>query len=462
MKIRAGLVLLAVATLAGCSGPSGPSRLAGPARAASGARVQDTPDELPAAAALPELLRYAEDGNPGLMSARARWRAAEARISRERSLQDPQLMYEFESVGGTRQDMLTLGQAVPWPGKLLLAGSVAAREAEAARRRYEGARLALHYRVRLAWWEYWYFGRAAEAAGDGVALARAAEEVARARHKAAAAGLAEVLKAQMELARAEDMLREYLAMLPAAAARLNAELGRPAGAWLPRPEAGPSGGSLVASDAQVLTWAGASSPELGAMEAEVDAARDALALARRGPIPDLMVQAGVASMKESGMDRETGAKLGVGITLPLWFGRYRAEREEADARLVAAQAARRESGNRLSADVSMVLFALRDAERKLSLYREAILPRAEQAQETLLAAYRVGKAGFADLLEAQRSLLQFRLELARAGANREQRLAELEMLSGRELPREPGPDASTLPASAPVRLREPVGKEGQP
>jgi outer membrane protein TolC len=95
----------------------------------------------------------------------------------------------------------------------------------------------------------------------------------------------------------------------------------------------------------------------------------------------------------------------------------------------------------------MTLFSLRDADRKVGLYREAIIPRAEQAAAAALAGYRAGRVQLADLVDAERVLIQFRLDYARTVANRAQRLAELEMMVGRALPAE-ADRPTTSPADA--------------
>ncbi len=51
------------------------------------------------------------------------------------------------------------------------------------------------------------------------------------------------------------------------------------------------------------------------------------------------------------------------------------------------------------------------------------------------ASFRTGKGGFIDLVDAQRILLEFELAYERALADNVQRLAELEMLVGKEIPR---------------------------
>jgi outer membrane protein TolC len=459
MKAPFLTLLLPATLLAGCSGdrnqpePHGVYRI-GPSEARSA-------EDLPASASLADCLTYAEARNPGVRSAFQRWQAARERAPQTRSLPDPLLMYEYWGMHDTKQQMLTIGQTIPWPGKLALAGSAAEREAEAGHQRYQAARLALAYRVKNAWFEYWYLARAIEIAKENAELAGSVEETARTRYKAALAEFADVVKAQVELARMEDLVKELEAMSGPTIARLNAELDRPAEAPLSAPEKAPPEERLTISETEVLALLEQASPELAAMDAEVAAARDELRLARRGPIPDLMLKAGAMTMKPEGMERDDGPQLGVGITLPLWFGKYRAMRREAGAKLSAAEFARRDAANRLGSDAKMALFGLRDAERKAGLYRDTILPRAEQALAAARTGYAAGKVQFLELLDAQRVLIQFRLDLVRAQANRAQRLAEIEMLAGRELPKE----AVSSPAEKPRKPEPPPlepSKEAKP
>jgi cobalt-zinc-cadmium efflux system outer membrane protein len=461
MRVIPWSVLMSLGLLAGCAGGRESSEPPSSRRASqTTARASRPPEELPANAGLDSLLGYAEDRNPGVQAAKARWHAAQARAPQERSLPDPQLMYEYWGLDRTKQQMLTVGLTVPWPGKLMLAGSAAEKEAEAERHRYQAARLVLAYRLKNAYFEHWYLARAIEIAKENAELAGSIEETARTRYKAAAAEFADVIKAQVELARMEDMVKELEAMRGPTIARLNAELDRPAEAPLPAPTQAPPEDRLAISDAEVLAMLEQASPELAAMDAEVAAARDAVALAKRGPIPDLMLKAGAMTMKQDGMERDDGPQLGVGITIPLWFGKYRAMRREADAKLSAAEFSRRDAANRLGSDAKMALFGLRDADRKAGLYRDVILPRAEQALSAAHVSYRAGKLPFAELIDSQRVLIQFRLDGARAVANRAQRLAEVEMLAGRELPKEPVPPAAgkvrkaeSSPASTPEEIK---------
>ena len=79
------------------------------------------------------------------------------------------------------------------------------------------------------------------------------------------------------------------------------------------------------------------------------------------------------------------------------------------------------------------LFQLQDADRKIALYRDALVPEAKQALDVSLQACRSGKATCACVVDAIGNLLEFELFYERALTDPEQSLARLEMLVGRKI-----------------------------
>ena len=73
------------------------------------------------------------------------------------------------------------------------------------------------------------------------------------------------------------------------------------------------------------------------------------------------------------------------------------------------------------------------AERKINLYGATLLPQARSALSVAQQSYETGKGDFLNLIDAQRALLEFELEEQRALADREQALALIELLVGRNL-----------------------------
>ena len=120
------------------------------------------------------------------------------------------------------------------------------------------------------------------------------------------------------------------------------------------------------------------------------------------------------------------------VNLPIWHKTYRDKQRQARARHQAALATRLGQENILYADAQMALYKLRDAGEKIGLYQTLIL-KTNQALKATITAFKADKADFFDLIDEVRILLRFELSYDRALADQAQRVAELEMLIGREL-----------------------------
>ncbi|MCK5407684.1 MAG: TolC family protein, partial [Candidatus Krumholzibacteria bacterium] len=120
-------------------------------------------------------------------------------------------------------------------------------------------------------------------------------------------------------------------------------------------------------------------------------------------------------------------------TLPIWFGANKSRRQEAEAQYRRAQYNHAEVLNRLRAMTEKIVFEYEDALRKTRLYRDGLLPKAEQSLNANYTAYQAGETDFLNLLDAQRQLLEFQLQFERARSNLAIHRAELEMISGTDL-----------------------------
>ena len=76
-----------------------------------------------------------------------------------------------------------------------------------------------------------------------------------------------------------------------------------------------------------------------------------------------------------------------------------------------------------------------NAERKIGLYRDTLIPKGEQYLKATETSYKSGKMDFLNLIGAQRMLLDFQLSYERMLSNYANSIAELEMLVGRSLSR---------------------------
>jgi outer membrane protein TolC len=402
--------------------------------------------QLPADAGLAALIAHAEAWNPALAAARHRWQAAQARVPQADALPDPQLGLGlvFDQVDADSEYMgerYSVSQAFPWFGKRALRAEVAASAAGAEEQRYEALRLALGEQVTMAWFEYAWTRQAVATARENRDLLLRLESVARAMYRAGMGNAADVSRAQVELGRLDDRVRSLLDALGPAAARLNALLGRPAHAGLPEPPA-PSVQAVPAlperTDEAWLQAALARNPGLGAAQREIERETHAVALARKEYYPDIRLgleygrnsSARMAAMDGGGADMLVGM---ISVNLPLRQRRYDAALTEAEARLQAAGRDARTRELALEAELKAALFDYREGARKLQLYGGTLVPRARHALEATEAAYRAGNVGFIELIDSQRTLLEFELARERAAADQAAAAARVRALAGEPL-----------------------------
>ena len=94
------------------------------------------------------------------------------------------------------------------------------------------------------------------------------------------------------------------------------------------------------------------------------------------------------------------------------------------------------SGLGRQAALALALYHFKDAERKSDLYGDTLVPQAEQSVKVARQGFESGKTSFIALIDAERQLLDFQLAHQRAQADRGIRLAEIEVLIGRDEPTE--------------------------
>jgi outer membrane protein TolC len=392
---------------------------------------------------LNEYLAYAALNNPGLEAAFNRWKAALEMVSQARTLPAPRFNYgcfiqEVETRVGPQEQRVGLSQMFPWFGKLRLRGESALEGANAMQQQYEAAKLRLFDEVKQAYYELYYVGRAVGVATENVELLELLEVMARSKYESGTAEHGDVIKAQVELDKLRDRLRTLQDFKHPLVARLNAALSRPAESALPFPT-NHSPGVLPSGTAQLLEQLKSSNPELKSLDFLAETDKAAIALARKEFYPDVTlgvdyVQTGEARMTGVSDSGKDPVMVGFSVNIPLWWGKYRAGVREAESRYAATQQDRQDRANRLSTDLRLALFKYQDAERKIALYRDALIPKADQSVKVIQRSFEAGKSDFLSLIDAERILLEFQLTYERAVADREQGLATVERLVGGESP----------------------------
>lgn len=417
--------------------------------------VQDSWDERPERAAdreavagsdspgsFEELIAWSLDHHPAVQAAQARWHAAWHRVAQARTLPEPELTYRVivEQIDTSRSPVghaVGVSQKFPWFGTLEQAEKVQAYEARAAGQRYVQQQLNVVSSIKSAWAEFAYLHQAAQVQRQQVDLLSQIESVVRASVRTGQVPHRDLVRIEAEIDRVRNDLRDTQDMIVVAAAQLNAAAGRDSRAVLPQ-HPSVSIQSIDIDADQLASSLRRLNPSLEGLRHELAARRHAKQLAEKRFYPDFMlgIEYGVdTSRRMAGMDGGGSDMLMgmVGLRLPIWRASYEAGVGEAMAEWGATLRDLDDQGNTLEAELKMVGYRIRDAERRAALYGERLRIRADQVLRATETAYRAGEATFTDLVESQRELLEFELATYRAQADHFKGIAELEALVGQSL-----------------------------
>jgi len=379
---------------------------------------------------LSDYLRYAALNNAGLKAAHQQFIASSEQIPQAKSLDNLQLMYGYATEPTPQRSEFEVMQMFPWFGTIKARSDAASAMAKSAGKQYEAKKLAVYYEVKTAFYEYSYLGKAVEITKENLELLRHFEQVVRTKYATSTATHPDVIRAQIELAELENELVSLEKQRPAAAARLNGILNRPAGSELPWPKE--TEYKQVSIDRQMLfAIVSQNNPELKALDYQIEAAKSGKKLAEKRFYPEFGVGVGVDAGMGEDMHSRTMPK--IQLTLPIWRDNYKAGERQAQAQLIQARQEKVQKANDLDANVEQAWYEFENSVRKIVLYRDVIIPKVKEMLTASETAYQAGTIDFLSLIDAQRKFLEYRLMYERVMADSAQRLAELEMLAGEEL-----------------------------
>jgi outer membrane protein, heavy metal efflux system len=381
---------------------------------------------------LRDYLEYAEAHNAGLKSVYQQWQAAIEGIPQAEALPDPQVTYEY----WTRQSDLQMKQNVglmqtfPWFGKIDARTEAARKETSAAQQKYRTARLVLFKEVKGGFYEFAYLAGATDIAAENLELLKHFNEVAQTKHMTAEASHPDVIRAQVEVAKMEDVLRGLNQLREPTVSRLRTALTLPADANLPWPKVDESN-AVELDYERIADLLRQKNPELAGLNYEAAAVGSKITLAEKNFYPDIGIGVNYENMDSRG--GRDGIAMVFQVNLPLWRDSYSGAVRQAQAQKASIEQERIETENVLLTKASQAHYEYRDSIRKIRLYRDTLIPKGRELLQASEAAYREGTIDFLSLIDAQRTLLDYHLSLRRAIADNQQKLAELEMLAGTEL-----------------------------
>jgi len=383
-----------------------------------------------AAADVDGFVRLALERSHAVEAAHQRWRVAAERVPQVVALPDPEVGLRYSAMD--KEAFVGVMQSFPWPGTLSGRGDAASSAAMAEWRIFEATRLSVAERVVEALYELAYLDAATRIAEENLEIVGSFEAAVRARYRVGVGSHPDLLRTQVAIGVLEDRIRQLRDLRPALVAELNATMSRPTNAVVPPVPALPSR-RAVGDSTELVDAARRHNPALLALEERTRERRHLTDVARREGLPSFTV--GFEWMFE---DRDVVSRsnpgdpvmVSLGVRVPLWRERYDAGIREGVAARLAVSHERLAEADRLAAAIHRAHYEHHDADRRVMLYRQTLIPKAEESLAAALGAYRTGETAFLDLLDAERMLLEFAVAAERARADRGQALARLNALVG--------------------------------
>ncbi|HWE01413.1 MAG TPA: TolC family protein [Tepidisphaeraceae bacterium] len=313
------------------------------------------------------------------------------------------------------------------PAKLSVAARRALENARAAGIRFRIAQYDLRKKILNAYYDYALTAELIRLQRSFGQLLDTSALAVEARDNVGGADRQDALKARNEADLSNNAIAAMQAQLVIEKAALNALLNRDAGASLPIPAQLPVAGKIESSDARLFQRIADRNPQFAALARDIAGKNDAITLAKLQYLPDFSV----------GMNTDpkgiAQSLLGM-VTVP-WLRHEAIDGAiaQAEANLKAAEATRRQTGSDVVAQAVMDVRTIRDADRQLDIYEQAIVPRAAQSIAVARAGYEAGRLSLVDLLESRRALIAFGRMTANLRVIRAKSLADLEAIAAQNL-----------------------------
>lgn len=393
---------------------------------------------------LGDFVQYALLNSAQLKAAFYAWQRAVEDVDIQHSFADPQLSFkqyikEVETRVGPQKQMYALSQTFPFPGKRMLRGDVATDRAREAYAAYQKTELRVIFEVKKTYYEYWYLTKALSVTEVNQDLLNRFEELIQSKFKAGVGNNQDLLKAQIEQGKNANELLRYREYLIPIEERLRAVANVPASYTFTYPDV--LDHAIVPLDEEALrAMVQDRNPDLAQAGERVHASEKKVGLAKLNFFPDVTVGADYVNVENGplspGDNGNDVVAVTVKVNVPLWIDKQVSVLEGARAESHAAKETKKQLERDILSRFSLLLFSLRDGERRIRLYRDALLPKAEQAVALAETGYRSGGTDFLNLIEFERQLMNFRLSYYRAVCDYEQTLAELEMIIGEPIKKE--------------------------
>ncbi|MDO8446139.1 MAG: TolC family protein [Deltaproteobacteria bacterium] len=369
--------------------------------------------------------------NPELAAFSLEKRAADARIIQSRLIPNPELSAVVENIGGAKevtggvQTTIQLSQLIELGGKRSARTRAAQISQDLAEKDYDKKRIEVLSEVSRAFIRTLSAQRHLVLAEEMAGLARQVVKTVSDRVLAGKVSPVEETKAKVALS--SVMVEQERARLELESTRKR--LSSTWGSTSPRFET--AVGDIEDRIAPLppfeqLTAHLSNNPDVVRSEAEISQRKAVIDLERSKVVQDISVNAGYRRFTDYD---ENSVIVGVTIPLPI-FNRNQGGVLESRLLLSKAEEERRAAEVKAATLLAEAFNSLSIAYVEVTTLKENSLPGAQSAYDATMEGYRMGKFGYLDVLDAQRTLFDVKLQYIKALTGYHLAVADVEQLIG--------------------------------
>jgi outer membrane protein, heavy metal efflux system len=359
----------------------------------------------------------AAKNNPGLKAADAKVQATAASLQGKKSLDPPQIAFEFyqtpvKSFPNPFKDQMeydySIQQMIPFPGKLGTMSMAETKRMEMFKADRQTLEQNIVRNVKRLYYDLYLKSRQLEINHETQILLRSMLDIARKQYEVGMGKQLDILRAQTELSSFANDSIILEQQRKSMEGMLNALCSRPITAPIPSiPEIGPvlSKYSLES----LLGLAGKNRPELKSMASNIEMQHAERMAAQKDYLPDFMVRGMYKQMAK----QPDAWSLMIGATVPIapWSSaKFSSANARVSADMNAAQCERENMKNMIASEVNDALLKIESSKERLALARETSIPQARMTFESAMAAYMTGKQEFLMMIDIQRMLVMAKLD----------------------------------------------------
>ena len=398
--------------------------------------------------ALELLVAFGYEWNPGLKAAREKIRAVLERYPQAAYLENVLRQYntftkQLDTKVGPLSHKEMMAMKLPFPGTLALKGQIITEDVLIAQKEFEIALRDLVTEIRLAYYDYLFIIEAIHINEENQELLQQMIAIAQTKFRVGQGKYSNVIMAQVELSKLANAIITLEEQRETIIARINTLLNSsadlPLGVPVPIEE-----DSVIPTLAELYELAVENRQEIQKQKLAISKMALVVEMAKQMTYPDPTL--GASYFENRSMpDLKHTQKMPMTFmtqrtlnpTNSAWFGHRNSYIHEVDVKIEAMKHQIEKLETNLRFVVKKHHFGMETANRSIRLYRQTLLPQARQALDAANTAYQAAQIDFLSFLDAQRTLLNLRIEEQRALRDYHHHLAQLEQAVGVILPKQP-------------------------